>query len=353
MGPLEFIYYLGYSFKKSRSLKNQERLPHKVISVGNLTVGGTGKTPAVIAIAEEARKRGYFPCILTRGYRGKTKGPCFISKGEGPLLSVDQAGDEASLIAERLRGIPIVKGKNRYEAGMFALHHLESEIPNQKSKIIFILDDGFQHWRLYRDMDILLIDSINPFGNNKLLPSGILREPLSEIKRADIIVLTKTPLLFSDYRSGIPARVDSDLPDGPSLIDEIRKHNPDAPIYCSEHEPVSLRTLSGKDLPLNVLSGKAALAFCGIGNPSSFKDTLLRMQAEVKEFIVFRDHHRYGNRDMERVRKIAGQCNAGWIVTTEKDIIRLKEFDLPENVLSLSIHFRVDNAFYGKIFSEG
>lgn len=360
MGPLEFIYYLGYSFKKSRSLKNQERLPHKVISVGNLTVGGTGKTPAVIAIAEEARKRGYLPCILTRGYKGKAKGPCFISKGKGPLLSVDQAGDEASLMAERLRGIPIVKGKNRYEAGIFALRNLRSEISNLKSQILFILDDGFQHWRLYRDMDILLIDSVNPFGNNKLLPSGILREPLSEIKRADIIVLTKTPdlrgkmpLLFSGYRSGIPARVNSDPADGPSLIDEIRKYNPFAPIYCSEHEPVSLRTFSGKDLPLNVLSGKAVLAFCGIGNPSSFKDTLLRMQAEVKEFIVFRDHHRYGSRDMERVRKIAGQCNAGWIVTTEKDIIRLKEFDLPENVLSLSIHFRIDNAFYGKIFSEG
>ncbi|MCL4475291.1 MAG: tetraacyldisaccharide 4'-kinase [Nitrospirae bacterium] len=347
MGPLEFIYYLGYSFNKSRSLKNQERLPHKVISVGNLTVGGTGKTPAVIAIAEEAKKRGYLPCILTRGYRGKVKGPCLISKGEGPLLSVDEAGDEASLMAEKLRGVPVVKGKNRYEAGMFAIRHLEPFATGEpagegKSHFLFILDDGFQHWRLYRDMDILLIDSTNPFGNNKLLPMGRLREPLKEMKRADIIVLTK-----------VQKEAEGLYPVHAALTTEIRRYNPAAPIYSSEHRAMSLRTLSGRDLPLDVLSGKAVLAFCGIGSPSSFRETLLKMKTDVRGFMAFMDHHAYDSRDLQRIMGNAGECNADWIVTTEKDIMRLKGFEGAENLVALSIAFRAEQSFYDEIFAEG
>ncbi len=342
MGPLEFIYYLGYSLNKSRSLRNQERLPCKVISVGNLTVGGTGKTPAVIAIAEEAKKRGYHPCILTRGYRGKAKGPCFVSKGEGPLLSVDEAGDEASLMAEKLRGVPIVKGKNRYDAGMFAIQHLQSLVSNLQSHLLFILDDGFQHLRLYRDMDILLIDSANPFGNHTLLPTGRLREPLREMKRADIIVLTKV----QKEAGGL-------YPLHAGLTTEIRRYNPDAPIYTSEHIAVSLRTLSGRDLPLDVLGGKSALAFCGIGSPSSFREALLKMGTEVRGFMAFMDHHAYDSHDLQRIMGNAGECNADWIVTTEKDIMRLRGFEGAENLVALSIAFRAEKSFFDEIFAEG
>lgn len=354
MNPLEFIYYLGYSFKKSRSLKNWKRLPLKVISVGNITVGGTGKTPAVIAIAEEAMKRGYRPCILTRGYKGKAKGPCFISKGDGPLTGIDDSGDEASLMAERLKGIPIVKSKDRYEAGMFALKELTSQ-PSAISHrpLLFILDDGFQHLSLHRDIDILLIDSTNPFGNKKLLPSGILREPLTEMKRADIIVLTKTPELqrktshlSSEHKSGL-------LPDRSPLINEIRSYSPDAPLFISEHKPVYLRTFSGRKLPLDVISGKAVFAFCGIANPASFKDTLLRINAEVSDFMAFRDHYKYGRKDVCRITETAKKCNAGWIVTTEKDIIKFEDFDLIENLVSLCIEFEIEEAFYEEIFSTG
>jgi tetraacyldisaccharide 4'-kinase len=339
MGPLECIYYLGYSFSKSRGLKNRERLPHKVISVGNLTVGGTGKTPAVIAIAEEAMKRGFHPCILTRGYRGKAEGPCFISKGEGPLLGVDEAGDEASLMAERLRGVPVVKGKHRYEAGIFALQHLRSLAADLRPQVLFILDDGFQHWGLSRDMDILLIDSTDPFGNKKLLPTGRLREPLKEMKRADIIVLTKVQKGAEGLHAG--------------LATEIRRYNPHAPIYSSEHLPVGLRSLSGKDLPLDVLAGASVFAFCGIGSPSSFRETLLKMRAEVRGFMAFRDHHAYDSRDLQRIVGNARGCNADWIVTTEKDIMRLRGFEGAENLLALSIAFRAEKSFFDEIFAEG
>ena len=335
MGPWEFLYYLGYSYKKNKGLKNRKRLPRVVISIGNLTVGGTGKTPAVIALAEEAKKRGHQPCILTRGYKGKAKGPCVISNGDGPLLGVEEAGDEAFLMAEKLKNIPVIKGNDRYEAGMFALN---ASIPEPS---LFILDDGFQHWILNRDMDILLIDSTNPFGNRTLLPFGILREPLTEINRADVIVITKTP----SHIAGSPWGEDD-------LIHEIREYNREAPLYISSHLPVGLKTTSGQDLPLEVISGKTVFGFCGIGNPDSFKHTLAAIHAQVRGFMVFRDHHPYSERDIRRICNRAKECAADWIVTTEKDIMRLKDFPPRDDLFSLHIEFRIEEGFYDKVFRE-
>lgn len=343
MGPLSFIYYLGYALTKSYQLKHQKRLPHKVISVGNITLGGTGKTPAVIAIAEEARKRGHLPFILTRGYKGKANGPCFISKGDGALLSVDEAGDEASLIAERLRDVIVVKGKDRHRSGMLAIRELASQ-PSAISHrpFLFILDDGFQHWRLFRDKDILLVDNSNPFGNNKLFPSGMLREPLGEMKRADVIVITK-----------VHRHASGDVNIKPGLLDEIRKHNPGAPIYTSGQTPVSLITVSGSELPLEQISGRTVYAFCGIGNPGFFQDTLAALNARVRGFRAFRDHYRYTRTDIDRIKKTAKQHNADWIVTTEKDIMRLKGFDIQDtNIVSLRIDFTIEKGFYEELFAE-
>ncbi|GAB4407015.1 MAG: tetraacyldisaccharide 4'-kinase [Thermodesulfovibrionales bacterium] len=333
MGPLEFLYYSGYCIKKSNDRRKQKRLPRRVISVGNLTYGGTGKTPAVIAIAEDAKKAGYQPCILTRGYKGRARGPCFISRGAGALLGVEEAGDEAVLMAERLKGVPIVKCADRYKGGMFAISELPSQHP-----LLFILDDGFQHLRLYRDVDILLIDGTNPFGNRRLIPSGILREPLTEMKRADLIVITKV----SDSEKAIQ-----------SLIDEIRGYNPDKPIFLAEHRPVGLRTISGETLPPDFISGRAVLGFCAIGNPASFRGTLLRIGAELKGFMSFRDHFMYSQQDIFRISEAAGRCRADWIVTTEKDIIKMKGIVVPENLLSLCIEFDVDRRFYEEILQEG
>ena len=306
-----------------------------VISIGNLTVGGTGKTPAVIALAQEAKKRGHQPCILTRGYKGKAAGPCVISKGDGPLLGVEETGDEAFLMADKLKDIPVIKGNDRYEAGMFALN---ASIPDPS---LFILDDGFQHWILDRDVDILLIDSTNPFGNRNLLPLGILREPLAEIKRADIIVITKTPL----HAAGTPGAEDD-------LIREVRKYNRDAPLYVSSHVPVGLKTTSGQDLPLDVISGKTVFCFCGIGNPDSFKETLAAVHAKVKGFIAFRDHYPYSQRDIQRICDMARECAADWIVTTEKDIMRLKDLPRKDNLVSLQIEFKIEECFYDEVLRE-
>jgi len=340
MGPLELIYHLGYSLKKSHNMKNRKRLPRRVISIGNLTLGGTGKTPAVIAVAEEAKRRGLSPCILTRGYKGKAKGPCVISKGEGALLTVEEAGDEALLMAEKTRGIPVIKGTDRYEAGLFAVQEVEPFVTGLKSGFLFILDDGFQHWRLYRDLDVLLIDSTNPFGNCRLIPSGKLREPLGEMKRADVIVLTRTgkskgPDLMKD-----------------ELVREIRKYNLDAPLYSSRHRPSGFSTMAGTELSSSILDGKAVFAFCGIGNPASFQDTLAGTGAEVTGFAAFEDHHAYSSRDIRGIFAAAKRCGADWIVTTEKDIMRLRGLGTDERIVSLRIEFEVEKGFYDFLFTE-
>ncbi|MBA3070849.1 MAG: tetraacyldisaccharide 4'-kinase, partial [Nitrospirae bacterium] len=253
MGIFEFLYYLGCSAKKHYSLKYQKRLPHKVISIGNITAGGTGKTPAAIAIADEAKKRGFYPVILTRGYKGKAKGPCFV-KGRNPLSVMRNGlknevnasritlhasrlyGDEPVLMSETLKDVPIVKCADRYEGGMFALQTLNSQLLTLNSQLLFILDDGFQHWQLFRNKNILLIDAENPFDNRRLLPVGLLREPLKEIERADIIALTKT--------DNIRQAVIEDI------AGEIKSYNSKAPVFLSMHKPAGFMRLSGEAMPI-------------------------------------------------------------------------------------------------------
>ncbi len=377
MGPLEFLYYIGYSIKKWSSLKNQKSLPHKVISIGNITVGGTGKTPAVIAIAEEAIRRGFKPCILTRGYRGKAKGPCFVNakcgmwnaelsnselRTQSPKsligdLNSELYGDEPVLMAERLKDVPVVKCADRYEGGLFALNSLPiTHYPLP----VFILDDGFQHWKLFRDKNILLVDGTDPFGDRKLLPVGRLREPLKEMRRADIIVITKNTV--GSRQSAVNSRalelrtknlkLGTQKHKAESLINEIKEYNSGAPIFFAGHKPSFVRTISGQEFPPDWLSGKDVYGFCGIGNPYSFRDTLSSTGARLMGFRAYRDHHRYSRWDVERIIKESQRSNAEWIATTEKDIMRLKGLDLPENLVLLGIEFSVDKRFYEEVFSE-
>lgn len=352
MTIFEILYYLGYSIKKRYALKNQNRLPNKVVSVGNITLGGTGKTPAVIALAQEAMKRGLQPCILTRGYKGKSKGPCFVSTGTAPLLDEYQAGDEALLMAEKLKGIPIVKAKDRYEAAMFAL----SSLASASCLDLFILDDGFQHWKLYRDINILLLDSISPFGNRRLLPLGSLREPINAISRADIIVITKLEgeILQRAIRPALRQRAQSNLQGAKEddHIEEIRQYNTEAQIFFAERKPLKFIIPDNKIMSLEWAKDKSFFSFCGIGNPQSFKETLLSTGINLKGFRTFRDHYRYSQNDIESIAKEASRNNADWIVTTEKDIMRLKGLSLPKQLVSLGIEFHVDKKFFDAVFGN-
>jgi len=337
----EFMYYLGFSVKKHNSLRKQKRLPHKVISIGNLTVGGTGKTPAVMAVAEEAIRRGFMPVILTRGYRGKGKTPCFVTTGNGPLLGVDDAGDEPFLMADRLRGVPIVKDADRYEGGMFALHAPQSPLIKPSGEIVFILDDGFQHFSLYRDKDVALVNVADPFGRNLLLPFGKLREPPGSLERADIIVITKNEI------GG-----DGEISRCGTLIDRLRRYNNKAPVFQAAHSAVSWTSDSGERREAGWIAGKKVFGFCAIGDPLSFRRTLSSAGAMVAGFRSYRDHYNYGEADIRRIRAEADKCGAEWIVTTEKDIIKIGNRDLAGPLLVAEIRFETEDGFYEELFSS-
>lgn len=335
---LEHIYQAGFSWQQKRKLANRRHLPCRVISIGNLTVGGTGKTPATMALAQEALRRGQAPIILTRGYRGTAPGPCFVTTGNGPLLSAGEAGDEPYLMAYRLRNVPIVKGPDRYASGVFALDRIWQNTPPGE-KPLFLLDDGFQHFRLCRDMDLVLLDSGDPFGGERLLPLGRLREPLTALERASIIVVTKSGM-----------KMDGRGPELEKTLKRIGRYNAKAPLYIADHLPVSVMAKDGREYPVSLLSGKKILGFCGIGSPGSFAKTLTDTGALVAGLRPFRDHHRYTSSDIQSLVKEAAALNCEWIVTTEKDIIKIEQLDLPENILIIRIEFSIDSSFYDRVF---
>jgi tetraacyldisaccharide 4'-kinase len=330
LGLLSGIYGIGVRI--AGLFKKPKKLPSRVISIGNITLGGTGKTPAVIALAEEAKSRGFQPCILTRGYKGKAKSPCVVTKGGKPLLDASQAGDEAYLMSEALNGVPVIKCTDRYEGGMFAI---DSQLLTLNSQLIFILDDGFQHWQLQRDKDILLIDATNPFDNGKLFPEGTLREPLSALKRADIIVLSKADM--------------ADKKRIAACISKIKRYNSYVPIYLSSHIPAVIISVTGGTESIDTLKERRVYAFSGIANPYHFEALLTSMEAETVKSKRFRDHHHYQQGDIDKLVKEAGGLD---IITTEKDMVKLKGLEIPDNIFALRIKFSIDENFYDDIFGR-
>lgn len=257
------------------------RLQHPVISVGNLTAGGTGKTPLVIELARQFRDLGYRPVILSRGYRRSSRGIVIVGRGDGPEVDQKQSGDEPQLMAIRLPGVAVVVGGDRYRAGRRA----EAEGLGN----LFILDDGFQHRRLHRDVDIVTIDPIEWAGDDRLLPEGRWREPRSAIQRAHAACIQVVPgSRTTDL--GLPAFEIETVVDGIG-------HN-------------------GQILPVSELANTPVTAFAGIAKPERFFDLLESLGITIADKVVFRDHHRFTSSD---IRKLPGQTH----ITTEKDAIRL------------------------------
>jgi tetraacyldisaccharide 4'-kinase len=221
---------------------------------------------------------------------------------------------------------------------MFAIEQLSAISYQLSAKILFILDDGFQHWQLFRDKNILLIDAENPFDNRRLLPVGLLREPLKEIERADIIVLTKT----GDIRPEMLGIED--------IVGEIKSYNSKAPLFLSMHKPSGFVKLSGETMPIEWAKDKNFFAFCGIGSPESFKKTVLSAGCSLKGIKKYSDHYTYKQEDIEYIIKEARAGNADWIVTTEKDMVRLRGMRLPENLVALKIRIAIRGEFYDEVF---
>ncbi|MBU1150011.1 MAG: tetraacyldisaccharide 4'-kinase [Proteobacteria bacterium] len=276
----------------------QEKLPCPIVSVGNLTVGGTGKTPTVILLANLLREKGRRPVVLSRGYGGNAKAPVnIVSDGNRLLMGWREAGDEPVLIAKSAPGVPVLTGPKRFLTGRVAVEHFGADV--------LILDDGFQHRALFRNLDILLVDAALPFGNGFLLPRGPLREPQEALSRAHLVI-----------RTGGSGETEQPLPGAPSL-----------PSFRGIHRPQGL-VEAGTDRALSLaeLQGKKVCAFSGIASPEAFRRSLTVLGAAVVAFRAFPDHHPYGPSDLDALRRLAGESGAKRIVTTEKDGVRLADF---------------------------
>lgn len=276
------------------------RLPVPVVSVGNITAGGTGKTPLIIHLARFLLSSGFSPLVLSRGYGSKGTGSRIVSDGRDVLLSADEAGDEPVLIARSVPGVPVVVDPDRVRGGRVAVRRF--------NPTVVLLDDGFQHRRLGRDLDIVLLDAVDPFGRYALLPSGLLREPFRGLGRAGVFIVTHAP------RS-------EELE---TLTAVVRRYNERAPILRARHVAEMLVPLGGGSLSaLARLSSQPVYAFCGIGNPDGFRVTLHEAGALLAGFEAFSDHHSYGRGEIEAIATAARRAGAALVVTTEKDSVRI------------------------------
>lgn len=268
-------------------------LDRPVISVGNISVGGTGKTPTVIMLARLLMSRGKRVAVLSRGYRSKSRGEVrVVSDGTSLLLSPDEAGDEPYLMARSVPGLMVVIGADRYKAGLLAQQRLNPDI--------FILDDGFQHLRLRRDLNILLLDFGSPFGNGWTLPAGHLREPASAVSRADLAIYTRCP-------------------EGASL--DIL---PDIPSCRAMHALIgSSREADGALFTFSALSGRRGLAFAGVADTSAFFASLRKEGLAIVATQSFADHVTYGEMEIETLCALRDAVAAEYMITTGKDAVKL------------------------------
>ena len=294
----------------------------RTISVGNITTGGTGKTPLVAYVAEVLAARGEKVCILTRGYkRANERRRILVSDGEQVLADFREAGDEPVELAQKLLGKAIViADADRVAAAEWA---------KRKSGITaFVLDDGFQHRRAKRDVDIVCIDATDPFGGGKMLPAGRLREPVENLARADIVVITRVDL----------------LDDISNLRSEISKRAPGAKIFEAANE---FQRSSGKDPKKGSLKKQQALAFCGIGNPDNFFEYLKRGDFAIIATRAFPDHHVYSQKDIDMLGQLAGENKTEIFLTTAKDAVKLSDlkFEIPYATVEIELRLNDPAAF--------
>ncbi len=298
-------------FLYRHGLLRRKTLGCVIVSVGNLTVGGTGKTPVVELLAKAMRQGGRRVAILSRGYKRKRRAwgrtlqakglayqPCIVSDGKDVLVGSEEAGDEPYMLAKNLEGVAVLVDKNRVKAGSYAIEKMHADT--------LVLDDGFQYLPLGRRVDIVLVDATNPFGNGRLLPRGILREPLKNLARADMIFLTKI-----------------DGVDTAPIVARIRPHNAKAPIVLCSHESKHLTELAtGTVKPLEFLKGKRVAVLTAIASPQSFEKAVAGLGAHVATALRFPDHHRFVEKDISGLLKEMSRQNVEAVIITEKDAVR-------------------------------
>jgi tetraacyldisaccharide 4'-kinase len=299
-----------------------------VVSVGNVAAGGTGKTPFVRWLAGELLARGQRPSILTRGYRRRSHGTVVVSDGAGRLASVDLSGDEAALLARALPLVPIVADARRARAAA-AVERLHP------ATTVHLLDDGFSHVALARDLDIVLLDATDPDAGGGLLPLGRLREPLASLARADILVVTKT-------EQADPARA----------LELAARYAPGVPVYRAATHVLAILDGQGGEVHPKDLPDGTLVAAAGLARPQAFADTLRALGIAPTAFLAFPDHTSYGARALARIERAAETTGATALITTEKDAVKLEgRLSLP--VFRVAVEMRaVENGFVADVLAR-
>jgi tetraacyldisaccharide 4'-kinase len=292
LGGVAGSYRVGVAARNlafDRGWKATHRAVVPVVSVGNLTLGGTGKTPMVEWISRWYRSRGVRVAILSRGY------------GDSAGLN-----DEGRVLEENLPDVPHLQSPDRVTLARCAVEELESEI--------LVLDDGFQHRRLGRDLDVVLLDALDPFGLGRIFPRGLLREPIGSLRRAGVVVISRADLVDEPTRAAIRARAERAA--GPLRW------------ALARHAPLDLFDSEGRSIPLQEAQGRKIGAFCGIGNPEGFRRTLEGLKLEVAGFRAFPDHHAYGASDVADLGNWLRGLGAELALTTQKDLVKLRALKL-------------------------
>lgn len=297
--------------------RNVHRVEVPVISVGNLTVGGTGKTPMVKWIARQLRAQQVRVALLSRGYRA----------GEGGY------NDEALELEQSLPDVPHLQDPDRVASAQIAIEELEAQL--------LLLDDGFQHRRIARDLDLVLLDATNPFGFEHVFPRGLLREPVSNLSRAHAVCLTRASHLDSEARKQLRQRV--------------KKLAPQASWSEAMHRPEGLINAAGESSPLTEVAGQKVLGFCGIGNAEAFKRSLLELGVELVGWHPFGDHHRYQAADIRQLCQLAEATQAEQILCTQKDLVKVQQEELaglPLRAVAIEMHFLAGQQALADLISD-
>jgi tetraacyldisaccharide 4'-kinase len=257
-------------------------------------------------VALALRELGARPAVVSRGYGRSTRGVAIVADGDGPRLAPREAGDEPALLADRLPGVPVVVGENRLEAGRTAIERCGANA--------IVLDDGFQHRTLWKDLELVVVNGRSPWGNQRLFPRGMLREPLSALGRADLVVVTN-PTTDADVAAA---------------TEVVRRHKPEAPVLTARYEVMGVREMqSGADVSPSHLRGRRLLAFAGLASPRGFADTLAVAGVDVAGLVEYPDHHWFTQADLVEVVRQSRAEDADGLITTEKDAVRLRGLDLP------------------------